>query len=116
MDKTFVEALKNAFDMKKEDAETLALTVKKIFNGQKEIEDMSIDKYTRALFYELQRQNLLKIRREEVKEEGKQLRKFYWSFDNNRIKEKAIMKHTTNLYKIYENIPKKAWLVRTKNT
>ena len=63
MDKMLVEALKNAFDMQREDAENLAKTVETIFNGNKEIEDMTIDKYARALFYELQRQKLLKIRR-----------------------------------------------------
>jgi hypothetical protein len=54
MDKMLVEALKNAFDMQKEDAINLAKTVESIFDGHKEIEDMTIDKYARALFYELQ--------------------------------------------------------------
>ena len=117
MDKMLVEALKNAFDMQKEDAINLAKTVETIFNGNKEIEDMSIDKYARALFYELQRQKLLKIRREEVKEEGKNLRKFYWSFDKKMIKEKAHMKHTHEMYKIYGSIPENAWVARsTRNT
>jgi len=116
MNKIFVEALKKSFAMKDEDAINLAKTVEKIFNGQKEIEDMSIDKYSRALFYELQRQQLLKIRREEIKEQGKQLRKFYWSFDKNRIKEKAKMKHIPEDFKIYKEIPNNAWLNRENNT
>ena len=49
MNKLLIQALKNAFDMKKEDAEGLAKTVEQIFDGNKEIEDMSIDKYQRAL-------------------------------------------------------------------
>jgi hypothetical protein len=117
MDKMFVEALKNAFDMQKNDAINLAKTVKTIFNGNSEIEDMSIDKYARALFYELQRQKLLKIRREEIKEQGRKLRKFYWSFDLKSIKEKANMKPQNDMYKIYGKIPENIWIVRsTKNT
>jgi len=117
MDKNLVEALKNAFDMQKKDAINLAKTVETIFDGNKEIEDMSIDKYSRALLYELQRQKLLKIRREEIKEEGKNLRKFYWSFDKKTIKEKAHMKYENDMYPIYGKIPKDAWIARsTRNT
>lgn len=110
------EALKNAFNMNHEDAIGLAKTVENIFKGKKEIEDMTIDKYSRALLYELQRQNLLKIRREELKEQGKAMRKFYWSLDKDRIKEEAHRKQQIEPYKIYEEIPKNAWLHRTNNT
>ncbi len=116
MNKLLIEALKNTFEMNYEDAVGLATTVENIFNGQKEIEDMTIDKYSRALFYELQRQNILKIRREELKEQGKAMRKFYWSLDKNRIKEEARRKQQTAIFKIYENIPKNAWLHRMNNT
>lgn len=117
MDKMLVEALKNAFDMQKEDAIHLAKTVETIFDGNKEIEDMSIDKYARALFYELQRQKLLKIRREEIKEKGKKLRKFYWSFDKKMIKQKAHMKPGNDMFNIYGKIPDNAWIARSaKNT
>ena len=69
MKRLLVKALKNRFNMTKEDAIALTKTVEEIFNGEKEIEDMSIDKYSRALFYELQRERLLKLRREEYKDE-----------------------------------------------
>jgi len=115
MNKLLIEALKNTFDMKQDDAIGLAKTVETIFNGQKEIEDMTIDKYARSLFYELQRQNLLKIRREEMKEKGKAMRKFYWSLDNQRIKEEARRKQQKNIYKIYQEIPSNAWLHRLNN-
>jgi hypothetical protein len=108
-----VKALKNSFEMAKEDAIALAKTVEQIFDGQDEIEDMSIDKYARALFYELQRKNLLKQRREEFKEKGKLIRKFYWSFDNKTIKQAAYEKTIEEPYKIYQKIPKEAWISRS---
>jgi len=115
MDKLLVAALKNAFKMEQEDAEGLAKTVETIFKGQKEVEDMSIDKYVRALFYELQKENLLKIRREELKEKGKQMRKFYWSFNMEEIRKEAFRKRKKDTYQIYHEIPQKAWLQRTVN-
>jgi len=116
MKKLLMQALKNSFEMAKEDAIALAKTVEELFDGKKEVEDMSIDKYTRSLFYELQRKNLLKIRREEFKEQGKIIRKFYWSFDNKIIKELANEKIKEDPYKIYKKIPKEAWLIHMNNT
>jgi len=113
MKRLLVKALKNRFDMAKEDAIALAKTVEGIFDGEEEIDDMSIDKYARALFYELQREKLLKIRREEFKEQGKFVRKYYWSFNNDIIREVAYEKIKEEPYKIYKKIPKTAWLTHS---
>jgi len=113
MKRLLVKALANKFSMTKEDAIALAKTVENIFNGKEEIEDMSIDKYTRALFYELQRERLLKLRREEYKEKGKYIRKYYWSFNNDIIREEAYKKYREDKYKIYQKIPKSAWLAHS---
>lgn len=113
MKRLLVKALKNRFDMVKEDAIALAKTVEGIFDGEEELDDMSIDKYARALFYELQREKLLKIRREEFKEQGKFVRKYYWSFNNDIIREVAYEKIKEEPYKIYKKIPKNAWLTHS---
>lgn len=113
MKRLLVKALKNRFDMAKEDAIALAKTVEGIFDGEEELDDMSIDKYARALFYELQREKLLKIRREEFKEQGKFVRKYYWSFNNDIIREVAYEKIKEEPYKIYKKIPKTAWLTHS---
>jgi len=110
MKKLFVKALKKSFNMDDVDAIELAKTVEGIFNDKKEIEDMSIDKYTRSLFYELQREGLLKLRREELKEKGKIMRKFYWSFNIKKIKAEAIKTFREEEWKIYKDIPSSAWL------
>ena len=113
MKRLLVKALKNKFDMAKDDAIALAKTVEEIFDGNEEIEDMSIDKYSRALLYELQRQKLLKIRREEIKEEGKQIRRYYWSFNDKSIKQAAYEIIKEEPYQIYKKIPKNAWLTHS---
>ncbi len=106
-------ALKNRFEMAIEDAVELTKTVEKIFGGQDEIEDMTIDKYSRQLFYELQRQNFLKQRREEFKENGKITRKFYWSFNKQVIKQAAQEEKIEDPYKIYKKIPRDAWVIHS---
>ena len=116
MKRLFVKALKNIFEMEKEDAIAVARTVEEIFNGRIEVDDMSIDKYARSLFYELQRERLLKLRREEYKEKGTYIRKYYWSFNNKAIKEGAYKTYEEEPYGIYQKIPKKAWLVHSYNT
>ncbi|KYK24116.1 hypothetical protein AYK24_06815 [Thermoplasmatales archaeon SG8-52-4] len=101
--------------MNKEDAKALVKTINNIFNGRKEIEDLSIDKYARALLYDLQKVRLLQIRREEFKDNGKFIRKYYWSFNNNGIKEAAIEKTKEEPFGIYKKIPKEAWLQHLNN-
>ena len=116
MKRLLVKALKNKYNMTKEDATALAKTVESIFNSKEEIEDMSIDKYARALFYELQRERLLKLRREEYKEKGKYIRKYYWSFNNDIIREEAYKRYNKeDKYKIYKKLPKSAWLAHSFN-
>jgi hypothetical protein len=99
--------------MSKEDAIALVKKVEEIFKSQEEVEDMTIDKYARALFYDLQRAKLLKLRRHEYKEDGKFIRKYYWSYNNEGIREEAYKKYEEDQYKIYQKIPKEAWLVHS---
>ena len=100
--------------MNDKDAITLAKIVKKIFNKKKEIEDNDIDKYVRALFYELQRERFLKVRREEYKEKGRLLRKYYWSLNEEAIKKEANRIDIDDPGKIYYYLTKRVWLSRTK--
>lgn len=112
-----VKALKNGFDMTKEDATMLAQTVEKVFKGSKEVEDMSLHKDIRSIFYDLHQKNLLYLRREELKEKGKLIRKFYWSFNNDGIKANANRKPIEESpYEIYKKIPENAWLLHSANT
>lgn len=117
MNPLFVKALKNGFDMSKEDAAALAQTVRKVFKKSKEIEDMSLHKDIRSIFYELHQKNLLCLRREEVTEKGKSIRKYYWSFNNDGIRTEAYRRPLEESpYEIYKKIPETAWLLHSCNT
>ncbi len=117
MNSLLIKALKNSFEMSSTDAMELAKTLKKTFRGKDEVEDMNLDKYIRGVFYELHRQKILKIRREEYKENAKIVRKYYWSFDYDSIRMVAYKQPTEESpYTIYEKIPRTAWLIRSSNT
>jgi len=117
MNTLLVKALKNGFDMTKEDATVLAQTVEKVFKGSKEVEDMSLHKDVRSIFYDLHQKNLLLLRREELKEKGKLIRRFYWSFNSDGIKANAYRKPIEESpYEIYKKIPENAWLIHSSNT
>ncbi len=117
MNTLLVKALKNGFDMSKEDAVALAETVQKVFKKEKEVEDMSLHKDIRSIFFELHQKNLLCLRREEVKEKGKAIRKFYWSFNTDGIRAEAYRRpNAESEYEIYKKIPEDAWLSRSCNT
>jgi hypothetical protein len=118
MNALLMKALKNKFDMSTKDAQELTKTVESIFKGKKEIEDMTIDKHIRSLFYELHREKLLKLRRDEFKEKGKCIRKYYWSFDTYAIQEGAEYKAVidNSLETLYRRIPRNAWLLHSANT
>ena len=113
MKRLLIKALANVFDMQKRDAIEIARTVDHVFRKKEEIEDMKIDKQVRSLFYELEREKLLKLRREEFKEKGTFIRKYYWSFDDKGIKEGAYRIIQEEPYMIYDKIPKKAWITRS---
>ena len=103
--------------MSNEDANALARTVQKAFRGRREVEDMSLDKDVRSVFYDLLQKHLLVQRREEVKENGKFIRKYYWSFNDDGIKVEAYRKPLAESpYEIYAKIPRDAWLIHSENT
>jgi transcription initiation factor IIE alpha subunit len=117
MNTLFVKALKNGFDMTKEDAAALAQTIQKAFKGRKEVEDMSLDKDVRSIFYDLHQKNLLVLRRDEFKEKGKFIRKYYWSINSDGIRSVAFRKPLEEQpYAIYQKIPNSAWLLHSYNT
>lgn len=117
MNTLLVKALKNGFDMSKDDAVALAQTVQKVFKKNKEVEDMSLHKDVRCIFYDLHQKNLLSLRREEVSEKGKSVRKYYWSFNTDGIRTEAYRKPIEESpYEIYKKIPENAWLLHSCNT
>ena len=115
MKRLLVLALMNKFGMLREDAKELTRIIEKAFKGKKELPDEEINKEIRALFYELQREKILKVKREEYKKKGRMLRRYYWLLDEKAIKEgaRAIKEKEDETEIVYKRISKNSWLFRT---
>ena len=64
--------------MVREDATATARVVQSAFREDEEVNDEDLDKDIRSLFYTLERENLLDIRRTEYKFEGQTRRAYFW--------------------------------------
>jgi len=115
MKRLLVLALMNKFGMLREDAKELTKIIERAFKGKKELPDEEINKEIRALFYELQRERILKVKREEYKEKGRILRRYYWLLDDKAIREeaRAVKEKDDEAEVIYKKISKNSWLFRT---
>ncbi len=76
------KALLRVFKMVREDAEATARVVESAFNGEDEVNDEDLDKEVRSLFYLLEKENLLQVRRTEYKFEGQVRRAYFWRLNN----------------------------------
>lgn len=105
--------------MVREDAEATAQVVASVFRGDEEVNDEDLDKEVRALFYTLEQQQVLGIRRTEYKFEGQTRRAYFW-----RLKElsdleleagmQGLSKEDLDAIKVYRALPQELW-ARGKN-
>lgn len=77
------EALCRVFNMVPEDARVTAETISSAFQGEDEVNDEDLDKDIRSLFYMLEKERLLNVRRTEYKFEGQVRRAYFWRFNHN---------------------------------
>ena len=108
--KLLVRGLVRRMSMAKEDASHVAEEVKNMFRGQDEIEDSIVSRDCRIIFYTLQDEGLMSVRRLEVKQKGTSipLRHYYWSL---KEPERAQRKEREDPY---EDIPAEVWSRRSK--
>lgn len=73
-----VRTLRDKLRMMREDAQAIAHTVEHAFKGEDEVDDEALDKDLRQLFYDLQDEKILDVRRREFERDGQRLRGYYW--------------------------------------
>ena len=73
-----VDLLRRRLRMLREDAQAVAHTVEQAFHGDDEVEDDVLDKDLRQLFYDLQDEKILDVRRQEYTKDGQLLRGYFW--------------------------------------
>lgn len=74
-----VRLLRDQMRMLKEDAQAISRVVEEAFRGQSELDDDSLDPHLRQVFYDLQDEDILKVRRQEYTKDGRILRGYFWS-------------------------------------
>lgn len=110
-----VRALQRAFHMLAEDAKQLAETVEGVFQGEEEVNDEDLDKDIRSLFYSLEREKLMTIRRTEYKFEGQVRRAYFWQFaDLDKMLHEAAQPTKQELEliemsRLYRQLPQGLW-------
>jgi hypothetical protein len=101
--------------MIKEDAEATAHVVETAFRGEEEVNDEDLDREIRSLFYTLEREQLLGIRRTEYKFEGQTRRAYFWRLKDieQLIKgedgEAGLSPEDREALKIYRAMPSEMW-------
>ncbi len=73
-----VDMLRRRLRMLREDAQAVASTVEHAFHGSDEVDDDILDKDLRQLFYDLQDEKILDVRRQEYIKDGQLLRGYFW--------------------------------------
>ena len=73
-----VGLLRSRMRMLMEDAQAVAHVVEDAFKGQSEVDDSQIPKELRQVFYDLQDERILEVRRDEARGESGTERHYYW--------------------------------------
>ncbi|HEX9816505.1 MAG TPA: hypothetical protein VGB18_05955 [Candidatus Thermoplasmatota archaeon] len=109
-----VLALRRAFNMMKDDAEATAGVVSSVFRGDDEVNDEDLDKEIRALFYTLEKEELLGIRRTEYKFEGQTRRAYFWRLKKLPDQDldatpAGLSREDIEALKVYRALPQELW-------
>jgi hypothetical protein len=70
--------LRERMRMMREDALAVAHVVEEAFQGRSELDDELLHKDVRQVFYDLQNEKILEVRREEVRVDGVDRRHYLW--------------------------------------
>lgn len=100
--------------MVREDATATARVVASAFREDDEVNDEDLDKDIRSLFYTLEREQLLDIRRTEYKFEGQVRRAYFWRMKRlDRLPEEPIVQAITRdemeAISVYHELPPERW-------
>ena len=107
-------ALRKVFNMVREDAAATAKVVESAFHGEDEVNDEDLDKEIRSLFYQLEKESLLQVRRTEYKFDGQVRRAYFWRLnplDQMSMEDfgTTLSKEDLDANKLYRQLPQELW-------
>lgn len=93
-----------------EDAVAVAHVVEDAFRGASEVDDEHLDKDVRQVFYDLQNEKILEVRRDEVRHEGQQRRHYYWRVrEDQDIQDLLETRRPEPEERLYERLSESHW-------
>ncbi|MHB8633138.1 MAG: hypothetical protein ACYDBQ_04095 [Thermoplasmatota archaeon] len=95
--------------MLKEDAVAVAHVVEDAFRGQAEVDDDSLGKDVRQVFYDLQNEKILDVRRDEVREDGQARRHYYWRLRDGDVPFAEEPPRPDATERLYGRLPESSW-------
>jgi hypothetical protein len=106
-----VRLLLDRMRMMREDAVAVGQVIDEAFQGQSELDDERLDKDLRQVFYDLQDEKILDVRRVEVRDErGQQRRHYMWRVREDDLPEPAAAPaHPDPAERLYHKLPESHW-------
>lgn len=95
--------------MLREDALAVAGVVEEAFKGQSELDDELLDKDTRQVFYDLQNEKILDVRREETREDGATRRHYLWRIREDLAPDAGPAFDPDPTERLYRRLADEAW-------
>lgn len=96
--------------MLREDALAVSKVVEEAFAGASELDDERLDKDLRQVFYSLQDENVLAVRREERREDGAARRHYLWHVrEGSDLVGPEAAPHRDPDQRLYERLADDAW-------
>lgn len=107
-----VQLLAERMRMLREDAVAVARVVEDAFAGASELDDEGIGKDLRQVFYDLQDEKVLEIRREERRGEDGARRYYLWRIREEGVMPSALQAEPSAAERLYNRLEDEAWARR----
>ncbi|MEA3137694.1 MAG: hypothetical protein QOJ26_1005 [Thermoplasmata archaeon] len=104
-----VQLLRERMRMVREDAQAVAKVVEEAFQGRSELDDELIHKDVRQVFYDLQSEKILDVRREEVRIDGVDRRQYLWRIREDQPLDIPAPVAPDPAERLYQRLDDEAW-------
>ncbi|HET6398422.1 MAG TPA: hypothetical protein VFH47_02580 [Candidatus Thermoplasmatota archaeon] len=92
-----------------EDAQAVAHVVEDAFKGQSELDDAEVPKELRQVFYDLQDERILEVRRDEARGDAGTERHYYWRLREDPVRLPEPNPAPDPVEKLYARLGDSAW-------
>lgn len=107
---SLLRLLSEKMRMMREDALAVSQVVEEAFAGRSELDDEVLDKDLRQVFYDLQDEKILEVRRIELRQDGQARRQYLWRVREEEAPDEAPARAAPDpAEKLYHKLGEAAW-------